>query len=405
MRVLIVGAGIGGTTLALALERAGIDYLLLEQAQEFAEVGAGIQLSPNGVRVLEALGLADELREFCVEPDAHHYKDWQSGETVLRTTLMPEVRGEFGAAYYHAHRADLIEALGRGVDPAKLALGMRVNRVGQDADGVWAETDDGQRLTGDVLIGADGIHSMVRDQLFEQKPPRRSGYVIWRGVVDAERVAGLDIPVSSYVCMGPRMSFVFYYVSARRKLNWLAFGMTEDEKRESWAQTATKEEVLACFEGWYEVPPALIRATETPFVTALFDRDPLEAWVQGRIALTGDAAHAMLPYHAQGAVQSIEDAWVLARALELEAGDAAAALKRFEVLRKGRADALVGHSRAAEKWYHVDDPAEVAVRNKRFRAMDEKYAGSFVPQQVWLYRYDAEKAVLGTDDEWRALTW
>ena len=117
----------------------------------------------------------------------------------------------------------------------------------------------------------------------------------------------------------------------------------------------------------------------------------------------GDAAHAMLPYHAQGAVQSIEDAWVLMRALEMAGGDPRPALQRYRELRKACADRMIQHSSSAERWYHVDDPADVAARNARFRALGEKHAGGFVPQQVWLYSYDAEKAVLGTDDEWRAL--
>ena len=180
-------------------------------------------------------------------------------------------------------------------------------------------------------------------------------------------------------------------------------GEAEGQKRESWSQKATAEEVLACFEGWHEQPLGLVRATKQPFVTALHDRNPLDSWVSGRIAVMGDAAHAMLPYHAQGAVQSIEDGWVLARALEMGADDPQAALQRYEMLRKDRADRMVIHSRNAERWYHYDDPSAVAERNQRFRAYNDKYGDDFTPQQMWLYSYDAEKAVCGTDEAWRAL--
>ena len=403
MKVIVVGAGIGGSALALGLQRAGLDFVVLEQAPALMEIGAGIQLSPNGVRVLDALGLGAALREFCTEPDAHHYKDWQSGETVLRTTLMPEVREAFGAPYYHAHRADLIGALTAAIAPENLRLDVRVASVGQDRDKAWVDLENGDVVEGDVVIGADGLHSLIRDSLFAQDAPRASGYVTWRGVVDAAQVAELKIAVSSYIVMGPRLSFVFYYVSGERKINWLALGQSGDEKRESWSQTASRDEIEAVFEDWYEVPRRLIEATEQPFVTALYDRQPVARWVDGRVALMGDAAHAMLPYHAQGAVQSIEDAWVLARALEMAGEDPAAALVRYQGLRKERADRMIQHSRSAERWYHVDDPADVAARNARFRALGEKHAGGFVPQQVWLYSYDAEKAVLGSDDEWRAL--
>jgi salicylate hydroxylase len=224
-------------------------------------------------------------------------------------------------------------------------------------------------------------------------------------VVDREAIADLEIPVSAYVDMGPRLSFVYYYVSGGRRMNWIALGQVNDQKRESWSQAASKDEVIAAFDGWYDRPRRIIEATDQPFVTALYDRHRLDAWVSGRIALMGDAAHAMLPYHAQGAVQSIEDAWVLARTLERARGGGAvpAALQHFESLRYERANLMGQQSRNAERWYHVDDPEEVAARNDRFRRNNERLDGGYSPQQHWLYSYDADKAALGTDDEWRAL--
>ncbi len=403
MKVIIVGAGIGGTALALALEKLNIDHVLLEQAQAFTEVGAGIQLSPNGVAVLEQLGLGDSLPQFCTEPDFHKYSVWDTGETILRTPLMPKVRQTYGFAYYHAHRADLIAALSDSLNPEHLRLNTKVTAVGQDAEQVWASCADGERIVGDFLIGADGIHSLVREQVFKPDPPRASGYVTWRGVVDTEAIAELGIPVSAYVDMGPRLSFVYYYVSGGKRLNWLALGQTNDRKRESWSQTASKAEIIEAFDGWYERPKRLIEATEQTFVTALYDRTPLDRWVDGRIAIMGDAAHAMLPYHAQGAVQSLEDAWVLARTLEQSQADPTTALQTFESLRRDRANLMVQQSRNAERWYHLDNPEDVAARNDRFRKTDQRLDGGFSPQQHWLYSYDAERAALGTDHEWQAL--
>ncbi|MDE0062124.1 MAG: FAD-dependent monooxygenase [Gammaproteobacteria bacterium] len=403
MKVVVVGAGIGGSALALALARLGVDYVLLEQAPAFTEVGAGIQLSPNGVRVLECLGLGDELVGFCTEPDFHKYSLWDTGETILRTPLKPRVRREYGFAYYHAHRADLIAALTRALDPLRLRLNARIVAVGQDGSGAWAESESGERIAGDLLIGADGIHSVVREQVFSPDPPRASGYVTWRGVVSRRKIGDLGIEVSAHVDMGPRLSFVYYYVSGGSRLNWLALGQTDDPKRESWSQTARFDEVIAAFDGWYDRPRRVIEATDETFVTALYDRNPLRAWVRGRIALMGDAAHAMLPYHAQGAVQSLEDAWVLARLLGASDGDVAADLLRYQSLRMGRANLIVQQSRNAEGWYHLDDPGEMAARNERFRRNNEKLDGGFSPQQHWLYSYDADAAALGTDDEWRAL--
>ena len=403
MKVVIVGAGIGGSALALSLARLGVDYVLLEQAPAFTEVGAGIQLSPNGVRVLESLGLGDALAGFCTEPDFHKYSLWDTGETVLRTPLMPRVRQAYGYAYYHAHRADLIAAITRALDPSRLRLNTRIVAVGQDGSGAWAETEAGERIAGDLLVGADGIHSLVREQVFSPDPPRASGYVTWRGVVSRPKIEYLGIEVSAHVDMGPRLSFVYYYVSGGKRLNWLALGQTDDPKRESWSQTASVDEVIAAFDGWYDRPRRVIEATEETFVTALYDRNPLRDWVRGRIGLLGDAAHAMLPYHAQGAVQSLEDARVLARLLGASDGDVAADLLRYQSLRMARANLIVQQSRNAEGWYHLDDPDEMAARNERFRRNNEKLDGGFSPQQHWLYSYDADAAALGTDDEWSAL--
>jgi salicylate hydroxylase len=359
------------------------------------------------VRVLEKLGLADRLREFCTQPDFHKYSVWDSGETLLRTALMPRVRDTYGFAYYHAYRPDLINALTQGLDPQSLHLAKTVTAVGQDDAGAWAMCDDGSQYRGDLLIGADGIHSLVREQVFQPDPPRASGYVTWRGVVDSDQIKDLEIPISAYVDMGPRLSFVYYYVSGGRRLNWLALGKAEESTRESWSQAASKDELIAAFAGWYDRPRRIIEATEQPFVTALFDRHPLQTWISGRIAVMGDAAHAMLPYHAQGAVQSIEDAWVLARTLSLTSdavdSDAVAALERFQALRFDRANLMVQQSRNAERWYHLDDPIEVASRNDRFRQNNERFGDDFSPQQHWLYSYDAERAATGTDDDWRAL--
>ncbi len=403
MKIVIVGAGIAGSALALALEQLGLDYELLEQASAFEEVGAGIQLSPNGVFVLEKLGLKSQLAAFCTAPEEHRYSVWNTGETILTTPLMPKVLNAYGYAYYHAHRADLIEALTASLNPTRLHLASQVRSVGQDSEGVWVELNDGTCLNGDVLVGADGVHSVVREQIFKPDPPRPSGYVTWRGVVNSQDIAHLNIPVCAHVDMGPKLSFVYYYVSAGQQFNWLALGEAKGQRLESWSQTSTKDDIIAAFKGWYDRPREVIQATPETFVTALYDRDPLDTWVIGRIGLMGDAAHAMLPYHAQGAVQSLEDAWVLARVLDQFPEDPTTALQRYQTLRLERANTLVQQSRNAERWYHVADPDLIAERNERFRRTNSQLDGGFSAQQHWLYSYDAEKAALGTDDAWRNL--
>ncbi len=403
MKVIIIGAGVGGSALALTLEQLDVDFVMLEQAKAFEDVGAGIQLSPNGVRILERLDLGDDLPSYVTEPDSHKFISWDTGNIVLQTPLMPRARETFGSGYYHAHRRDVIGSLTGRLNRSRVHMNTKVVEVGQNAEGAWAICADGTRYEGDVLIGADGIHSLVRETVLRPDPPRRSGYVAWRGILDAARIEHLQIPVSSYIAMGPRISFVYYYVAGGRQMNWLALGEADDSKVESWDQSGDHEEILGWFDGWYDVPRAMIEATDEPFVTALYDRMPLPEWTVGRIAVMGDAAHAMLPYHAQGAVQGIEDAWVLGRCLSEHPEAVESALARFQELRHDRATRMVQHSRQAEGWYHYDNPAEVAARNQRFGEIGNQADGGFTRQQNWLYAYDAELAVQGTDEAWRAL--
>ncbi len=405
MRVLIVGAGIGGIALALTLRREGIDYVVLEQASELSEVGAGIQLSSNGVRVLDYLGVAAALEAFVVEPGAHVFRHWKSGDELLRLPLCPQVREAFGAPYYHAHRADLLGALVSALDGQNLRLGCRVVDVAIDPDGAEVELQDGSVEHADVVAAADGIHSLLRDRLFSPEAPVVSGYAAWRGLIPAEEAERLGIERHSYIWLGPGRSMVLYYVSAGRKVNWVGITRSVEATKESWSQRGTLEAALVDYDGWHDQIVGLIKATEEPFVTQLFDREALASWVSGRAVLLGDAAHAMLPYHAQGAVQSLEDAWVLGRCLSLGDNDLDAALARYEELRRGRATEVQAQSRAAQQWYHYTEPEDLARREARFRGYRDAGGQSFSPQQEWLYSYDAERAALGTDEAWRRLSW
>ncbi|HVR30477.1 MAG TPA: FAD-dependent monooxygenase [Thermoanaerobaculia bacterium] len=410
-RVVIVGGGIGGIATALALEHHGVEHVVLEQAQRIGEVGAGIQLSPNGMRVLALLGVAGALEARAVEPSDHVFRDWRSGENLLTLPLGRAVRDAFDAPYLHAHRADLLDALVAALGGEGVRLGCRVAAVRQDAAGVEAVLDDGSIERGDLLIGADGIHSIVRDRVFAPEQPRASGYAAWRGLVPGERAAALGIERRSHIWLGPGRSVVLYYVSAGRKLNWVGIGPAAAAQRESWSATGSAERLVAEHAGWHPQIVELLAATERPFLTLLYDRHPLPSWVRGRVALLGDAAHAMLPYHAQGAVQSLEDAWVLASCLAEASVPSAGgarrveALERYERLRRDRATQVQAYSRAAQDWYHLSDPEAIAHRAERFRRLARRGAAGFSSQQEWLYAYDADKAARGDDAEWRAMRW
>jgi salicylate hydroxylase len=419
-RVIIVGAGIGGIATALALRRCGIGHVVLEQAPRLTEVGAGIQLSPNGTRILDWLGVESALEAVAVEPASHVFRHWRSGETLLELPLGAAVRARFGAPYLHAHRADLLATMLGALGDHDLRLGRRVAAVRQDGTAVEAVLEDGTSERGSILVGADGIHSLVRDQLFGARVETRTGgYAAWRGLVPGETAESLGIERRSYIWLGPGRSVVLYYVSGGRWLNWIGIGRSDEAKRESWSATGSVEALLDDYAGWHPQIVGLMASTARPLITRLLDREPLRSWVSGRVVLLGDAAHAMLPYHAQGAVQSLEDAWVLARSIAMAASAASTgasassspegplqeALLRYERLRHNRATQVQAYSRAAQDWYHVSDPAEITRRDERFRAVARRGAGGFSPQQEWLYAYDAEKAALGEDDAWRAMKW
>lgn len=405
MKVVIVGCGVGGLALALALRRHGIDFTVLERAPRLEFVGAGIQLSPNATRVLGWLGVLEHLDPQMVRPGRHRFMDWQSGDSLLTTPLGDTVASAFGSPYGHAHRAHLLEAFvaALGDDPG-VELGVDVERVGQTDSQAFAVLADGRRVEGDVLIAADGVRSPIRETLFAPGAPRHSGCMAWRGLTPVERVADLGFERDSYIWMGPGRSMVIYFVAGGTLLNWIGSGPSDGETRESWTTTASVAAALDEFSGWHPMVRGLIERSEVPYKWALYDREPLEHWVDGRIALTGDAAHAMLPYHAQGAAQCIEDAWVLAGALARH-DDVPAGLAHYERLRKPRTRQVQEASRAAERLFHLAEPDAVERRNQRFAQANHQHAERFPPGQEWLYAYDADRAVTGTDDEWQQMAW
>ena len=367
LKVLIAGGEIGGITLAQALRQRGIKSRLFEQAKAFSQVGAGIQLSANATRVLRKLGLGDALARVGVYPEGRDYRAWDNGDRLYYTPLGERAEAHFGAPYYHAHRADLLDVLLGGLGDTGFHLNAHVDRVEQDAHGVTVTLADGSTASGDVLIGADGIHSTVRAQLFGRELPRYTGNVAWRGLVPAERVAHLDLGRVTGVWMGPNRSIVQYYVSAGRTFNWIGISRWEQPARESWLAEGRIEDALEEYTGWHDTIRTIIAATPRVLRQALYDREPLSDWRVGRVVLLGDAAHPMLPFYAQGAAQSIEDAYVLAGCLAASREDPVAALERYVQLRQPRTAWMQGLSRHEEELYQMTDAAAIADRNARMR--------------------------------------
>ncbi|MBT7371323.1 MAG: NAD-binding protein, partial [Gammaproteobacteria bacterium] len=355
-RVAIAGGGVGGLTAALSLARIGCEVTLYEQAPEFSEVGAGLQLAPNCTRVLHHLGLEEALRGVAFLPQATQFRDWRSGRVIAETPLGEDVQKKHGGPYYHIHRGDLLRILVEAAESTKkisLQTGVRVEHFCETEAGVQLSVN-GLDCEADLLVGADGIHSVVRAGLWGERRPRFTGNVAWRALVPADCLPdGLIKPMST-VWWGPGKHFVNYYLRRGELVNCVCVVEKEGWEVESWTERGDYDELRADFAGWHDDVQQLIEQVDRDslFKWALYDRAPLEAWGRGRVTLLGDACHPTLPFMAQGAAMAIEDAAVLASCLA--AGhEISASLARYEDLRRRRTAWIQNSSRRNAEVYHM----------------------------------------------------
>jgi 2-polyprenyl-6-methoxyphenol hydroxylase-like FAD-dependent oxidoreductase len=399
VRVAVVGAGIGGLTAALCLAAADIgDVAVYERSDGLHEIGAGIQLSPNGTRILHQLGLGDALGAVAVRPATGDMRRWEDWSVLSTSPLGDVVVAEYGFPYYHVHRADLHRVLAAGVTPGCLQLGRRLVGLEAAGSGIVLRFADGSSATADVVVGADGVHSVVRRELLGAESPRFSGNSAWRGMVPAARVADLQLPVASTVVMGPGRHFVYYIVSAGRYINWVGVAPSETWTLESWTTAGRLEDALADFAGWNPVVRRLIAeaadASERTelFRWALYDRDPRPRWGEGPVTTLGDAAHPMLPFMAQGACQAIEDAAVLAACLRRPANPVRA-LRHYEDLRRERTARIQLAARHNETVFHLPDGPDQRERDRTLAATSGEQT---VHRNSWVFGYDVDQ-VMATD--------
>lgn len=354
-RIAIIGGGIGGLVCGLALRRVGLSPVIYERAGAFEDVGAGISLSPNAVKGLNWLGLGGFLAATANEPLEQQLRHGRTG-ALLQAIERRHTRETYGAPYLQLHRADLVAALVAAFGADRVRLGQGLAQITPDGALGFA---DGRAVQADLVIGADGLRSTVRERLFEPGAPQFSGHVAWRALVPA---AALPAEASSAINinhLGQGRNIVSYPVRGKALVNVVALTESANWAEESWSARAEKAELAAHFAGWAPYVQQLIAAmpADQLFRWGLFIRDPLERWVAGRVALLGDAAHPMLPYMGQGASSSIEDGVVLARALAA-ADDVAGALARYQAARLPRAGFLQAQSNLGGARLHAINPDE-----------------------------------------------
>ena len=392
MKLLIAGAGIGGLTAALAALRKGIEVEVYEQAHELKEVGAGVQLSANGTRVFYELGVGEALKALSCEAGSKELHLWNSGETWTIFDLGKVSLERYGYPYLTVYRPDLLSVLVSAVGREKIHLGSKCLGFTQDGDRVQLAVEGHPPVIGDALIGADGVHSRIRQALFGPDPAQFSGIVAWRGIVPMERLPQHLHRMVGHNWVGPGGHVVHYPLRAGKVMNFVGALERSDWQVESWSARGTTQELAADFAGWHEDVQALIRGIPVPYKWALMVRPPMPRWTAGRVTLLGDACHSMVPFLAQGAVMAVEDGLVLSRALTEGAGDVPTRLLRYENARRERTRRAVEGSADNIGRFHnkaLADPAGARAYVER------EWAGQSVASRYeWLFRYDAASAPL-----------
>ena len=372
--VAVVGAGIGGLATTAALLAHDFDVRIYEQATKFARVGAGIQMTPNAMKVLRGLGLEERLCDIAFEPEAGMNREHASGKLTNELPLAQEILKRYGAPYLLMHRADLHGALAELVPPDLIAFGKKLVNYAQESGRVVLDFSDGSQAEADLLIGADGVHSRVREIMLGADAPRFTGKVAYRTTYPAKLLGDHQLGLSRTKWWGPDRHIVIYYVTRNRDELYFVTSQPEDAEwmtTESWSAKGDLGALRSAFASFHPEVRAVLEACPDVHRWALLERDPLSSWVDGQIVLLGDACHPMTPYMAQGAASSLEDAVVLSRCLK----DATPAtlpqsLKQYEAARKPRASKIQSTSSANTWMRESTDP-------------------------TWVYGYDAWTTELG----------
>lgn len=385
-RIAVIGGGMGGLTAAIALTRiAGVQVTVFEQASKLGEVGAGVTVAPNAARVLDTLGVLEKIKELGAVPDGHGVYLDAMGKMVTDAAWEDSAKQYQNIGMY---RPDLINALADGVDPESIRLGHRLTSVQALESGVRVEFENGVHEEFDAVVGADGIHSVVRKAVDQHPEPVYSGYIVYRGVIDASRLPE-DWPMISQVWMGDNRHFMCYPLQQRNLFNFVAGIPSDRPLNGPWSGPAEVSELAAEFagDGWDPKLQHFIGLIDKTFWWGLFDHEPLTNWSRGPIALLGDAAHTMLPHQGQGVNQAIEDSMALATFLAAakNVSDIPEAFRRYTAVRMQRTAILQNGSRRSGAMFDAQyEFADLAKRDADIR-VGRDFRRSAV------FDYDAQK--------------
>ena len=381
--IAIVGAGVAGLALGCALSLRGLPVTVFERAAKLTDIGAGLQISPNGWKVLAALGVSDDLQRLAFEPPEIELRLGGSGHKVWRLPMGASARSRWGAPYALVHRADLIDVLGKRLaDLAPGALRLNAQVLGSSADGVCLPSET---VEADWIIGADGLRSTVRAGLLGEDKPRFTGNIAWRAVLPAE-ILGEDAPPANVtVWAGRGRHAVTTRVRAGTLVNFVGMVETPEPVEEDWETARPVEDARQDFEAF--APPIRRFLAELDEIKCwpLYDRAPLSTWSGGKAILMGDAAHPMLPSLAQGAVQALEDAWTLAALLAQKTGDAGGRFFEERVQRTARIQRM---SVQNASMFHKAGPLMTPVYYGGMAAVTGLFPGVILSRQDWIYGHD-----------------
>jgi len=396
VRIAVVGAGIGGLAAAAFLERSGHEIHVFEAARQLGEVGAGIQISPNGSRLIERLGRGDALAAIGTTPSRVVIRRWQDDRQLSQTPLGSKALERWGAPYYNVYRPDMIEVLRGACATTEFHLGRRVAGIDGESTRPTLVFEDHTRFSADLVVGADGIHSRIRHALFGEQPTRFSGWVAYRALVPRSEVLDLEVEVTNR--LGPDAHIVSYFVGRHQRfLNLVCISHDPDWSIESWNEPGDKGALLARFTSWSPTVRSILGSVDPAvFRWALHDRQPLPKWSRGAVTLLGDSAHPMVPFMAQGACQAIEDAAVLDRAIN-ETADVKNALALYESARRPRTANIQGRSFANATIFHFADGPEQKDRDATYAKVSALGDGALANFD-WLYDFDAMREPWPTID-------